>query len=158
MQTQAIDRIRDAIERASWTAFQQFTAVLFAGSTSTVVGLPWLHAGASAAVAGLISGIAVIQILFPVGVNKFWSDLIVRTIKTFFASLLGIWLTATFSNGITFTWGSALNVAAVATMMVIAKSLLARKPSAGGDGNASTLAPEVVRSAYTPTSFAIRTL
>lgn len=136
--------IWDFVERAGWSAGQQFVSiVLTAGSVTAVAGLPWelaLWTAAGAAIVSVLTtAVLYLTSLGAPGVLKlsFWPDLIVRLTKTFLSSLLGS-MGAAAVNPMTFGWVAALNVAAVATLGSLAKGLLAREPLAAADHAAST--------------------
>jgi hypothetical protein len=131
--------VLDFVERAGWTAGQQFFAILLTTSTvSSTVGLPWKLALATAAGAAIVSLITTALLyLAKVKDTNYLVDLLVRLAKTFLSSFLGF-VGASAFDFLNFDWGSALNVALVATMSAFAKGLLARGP-AGGNNNPSTL-------------------
>jgi hypothetical protein len=132
-------RLSDLVERAGWTAGQQFLAVLL--TTSAVgsgVSLPWKLALATAAGAAIVSVLTtfVLYLTNQTG-HGFWGDLGYRLAKTFLASLVASMGAAAF-NVMTFHWGSALDLALVATLSALGKGLLARGPDPAS-ANPSTL-------------------
>ncbi len=140
--------IWDFVERAGWSAGQQFVSILLtAGSVTAVVGLPWELALWTAAGAAIVSMLTT-AVLYLTSIGApgvltlgFWPDLMVRLVKTFLSSLLGS-MGAAAVNPMTFGWVAALNVAAVATLGALAKGLLAREPLAAAEptGSAGTVA------------------
>jgi hypothetical protein len=131
--------VADVLERAGWTAGQQFLAVLLAtDAASTGVDLPWTLALAMSAGAALLSIVATtLQYLARLTDLSFWRDLQVRLAKTFLASLAGSFAAEAF-NVLSFDWSGALDLATVATLGALAKCLLARE-SASSDATPSTL-------------------
>ena len=128
--------LADFVERAGWTAGQQFFAVLLAtSSVSSVVGvvdLPWQLAAVSslgAAVASVLT--TAIQYLARLTDLGFWTDQLVRLAKTFLASLLGS-VSADLSGILSFDWASAIDLAIVTTLSAFAKGLLARQQTEEG--------------------------
>lgn len=155
----------DYLERAAWTAAQQFFAVLLATTGGTtgarmVVDLPWTFALASAGVAALVSmGTTFLQRIPAVLAFiecSFARDLAARVLKTFVGSLLGS-LAALQLPGDAYGgsfWTTALNLAFITTAQSVAKGFLAqgvgREP--GRDGrrsrpNPSTLQESTYRAA-----------
>lgn len=120
-------KVRDIIERALSSFGQQALTVLLAGQLVTsVTGLPWVGAATTGA------GAAVISVLLTYGQYAagwtnlpVWVDRLVRAGKTFAASLL-----ATFGGGdqvldiLKIDWTQAINVAALATVLAVAKGFL----------------------------------
>jgi Putative lactococcus lactis phage r1t holin len=130
--------IADFLERAGWTAGQEFLAVLLT-SASSVISLPWKTALSMAAGAAVVSllGTAV-QYLGKWTSVAYWPDLGVRLVKTFLASLLGS-AGADAIDVLSFNWANALNLAALATLLALAKGLLARQSAPGTAATPSTL-------------------
>jgi len=128
-QTQA--RFFDLLERAGWTAGQQFAAVLLANrAAGSVVDIPWQLALSTAAGAAIVSVVAtLVQYLTPLSDTRFWADLGIRLAKTFLASMLGSF-GAEVLDVLAFDWSRALDLAALATLGALAKGLLAREPAA----------------------------
>ena len=125
--------IADFLERAGWSAAQQFFAVLLTTSAAAKVGaLPWQLALATSAGAAVASLVATgLQYLGKLTDLSFWPDLGVRVVKTFLASLAGSF-GADVINVTTFDWTTALNLAAVAAITALGKGLLARGPDSSG--------------------------
>jgi hypothetical protein len=125
--------IADFVERAGWTAGQQFFAVLLStSSVSGLVDLPWQLAAVSslgAAVASVLT--TFLQYLARLTDLGFWTDQVVRLAKTFVASLLGS-VSADLAGILAFDWASAIDLAAVTTLSAFAKGLLARQQTAEG--------------------------
>ena len=157
--------VLDFLERAGWSAGQVFFATLLAGGTAigTIAGLPWEYSTVVALGAAVASVVLTgVQYVSKVDVTRlrppwcrFWVDLLLRLAKTFLASLAGSFAAAHPFDIVTFGWATAVNVAAIATLGVLAKGLLARgndgegRPSAGrpADANPSTLPPDTYRTA-----------
>ena len=140
MPTRRKSIIADFLERAGWTAGQQFFAVLLATKSSgTVIDLPWKVAFCMAAGAAVVSIVTTaIQYLAKLTELAFWPDLLVRLAKTFLASLAGSFGAEAF-NVLDFKWSSALDLAVIATLGALAKGLLARQAQGGNGANPSTL-------------------
>jgi hypothetical protein len=136
--TQAV--LWDFVERAGWTAGQQFFAVLLAtGGVRSVVDLPWQLALTMAAGAAVVSVVTTgLQYLGRLTDLPFWPDLLVRLAKTFLASLVGSFGAAAF-DVLTFDWAAALDLAALTALTALAKGLLARSSDRGPSANPSTL-------------------
>ena len=128
-------KVADFLERAGWSAGQVFFATLVAGgSATTVVGLPWKYALILAGGAALTSLVlTAVQYLTKQTDLHFWPDLLVRLAKTFLGSLAGSFAAAHPFDILTFSWTTALNVAAIATLTALGKGLLA-----GGSKDATT--------------------
>jgi hypothetical protein len=132
--------LADFLERAGWSAGEQFLAVLISGTAVTsFVGLPWAAASVMAVGAAIISILttAVEYASAPLRHPSFWVELTLRLVKTFASSLLGAMAGQAVFNFLHFGWVAALNLAAIATLGALAKGLLAR--NADGRPNASTL-------------------
>jgi hypothetical protein len=137
--------VLDFIERAGWTAGQQFFAVLLAGrAVGSAIDLPWELAIVAALVAGLASiATTLLQYLTKLTDLEFWPDLGVRLLKTFIASLAGSWAAAGALGAPAFDWSSSFDLAVLATLGALGKGLLARHPGTGE--NPSTLPPTTYR-------------
>jgi hypothetical protein len=138
-QSARFPKLSDLVERAGWTAGQQFLAVLLTTSAaSSVVSLPWKLALATSAGAAIVSVLTtfVLYLTKQTG-HGFWGDLGFRLGKTFLASLLASMGAGAF-NVLSFHWGSALDLALVATLSALGKGLLARGPDRES-ANPSTL-------------------
>lgn len=132
--------LADFLERAGWSAGEQFLAVLIPGTAVTsFVGLPWAAASTMAVGAAIISILTTLieYVSAPLRHPSFWVELTLRLVKTFASSLLGAMAAQAVFNFLHFGWVAALNLAAVATIAALAKGLLAR--NADGRPNASTL-------------------
>lgn len=145
----------DFVERAGWTAAQQFFATLLTTSAATVAGLPWKLALTMAAGAALVSVLATaIQYLSKKTDLTFWPDLIVRLVKTFIASIAAS-LGADAVNVFDFDWSGALNVAVLATLGALGKGLLARQSQSDLSAeHGEVLAPPTPSTLPTPTYIA----
>ncbi len=124
----------DLLERAGWSAGQVFFATLLAGGV-TVAGLPWAYAatlGAGAAVVSVAG--TVLQYLGRLTDLGFWPDLAVRLARTFLGSLFGSFVAAEAFDLTTFAWGTALDVAFLATLTALGKGLLARGQASSAPG------------------------
>lgn len=126
--------LADFVERAGWTAGQQFFAVLLAtSSTATgVIDLPWQLAfvtSVGAGVATLVGTAA--QYLARATDLGFWADQLLRLAKTFLSSLVGSGM-AVAAGVLPSSWPAALDLAALATLSAFAKGLLARRQDDGG--------------------------
>jgi hypothetical protein len=130
-------RVADFLERAGWTAGQEFLSVLVTSTGgSTATGLPWKLALVMSAGAAIVSVLTtIVQYLGNLTNLSFWPDILTRTAKTFIASILGS-AGASGLNILTFTWTTALNVAAVAALAAFAKGFLARGEPTSPDANA----------------------
>lgn len=118
--------VADIVERAAWTGGQQFFAILLTTSAASVAALPWEIALATAAGAAIVSALtSIVQHLAKFTNLPFWPDVGVRLLKTFIASVLGT-IGAEVFDVLTFDWESALNIAAIATIVALGKSVLAR--------------------------------
>jgi hypothetical protein len=132
--------LADFLERAGWSAGEQFLAVLIPGTAVTsFVGLPWAAASVMAVGAAIISILTTLieYVSAPLRHPSFWVELTLRLVKTFASSLLGAMGAQAVFNFLHFGWVAALNLAAIATLGALAKGLLAR--NADGRPNASTL-------------------
>jgi hypothetical protein len=132
--------LTDFLERAGWSAGEQFFAVLL--TTTTIVSvaeLPWATASVVAVGAAIISILTtfVEYASTPLRQANYWTELALRLLKTFAASLLGAMSAEAVFNFLHFGWIAALNLAAVATIGALGKGLLARNSL--GRPNASTL-------------------
>lgn len=130
----------DYVERAGWSAGQQFFAVLFTTTTvATVAGLPWASASVMAVGAAIISLLttAVEYTNKALKTASYGKDLALRLVKTFASSLLGAMGAEAVFDFLHFGWIAALNIAAVATLAALGKGLLARDST--DTPNASTL-------------------
>ena len=142
----------DFVERAGWSAGQQFVAILLAaGTAGSVLQLPWALAGAMAAGAALVSAVATaVQYLTKRLTSKstrtFKSDLILRLIKTFLVSLGASFGADVAFNVLTFNWSEALGIAFLTTIGALGKGMLARQ--AGEGNNPSTLRPALYAARY----------
>jgi hypothetical protein len=127
------------LERAGWSAGEQFAAVLTTSTVATIAGLPWAAALTTAAGAAIISLLTttVEYTAAPLRNANYWTELVLRLVKTFASSLLGSMGAVAAFNFLTFGWVAALNLAAVATLGALGKGLLARNSQ--GIPNASTL-------------------
>ena len=123
-------RFFDLLERAGWTAGQQFAAVLLANSAAgSVVDIPWEFALSTAAGAAIVSAVATLgQYFTSLSDTRYWVDLGIRLVKTFIASMLGSF-GADVLNVLEFDWSSAFDLAVLATLGALAKGLLAREPT-----------------------------
>jgi len=122
----------DFLERAGWSAGQVFFATLLAGgTTATVANLPWKYA-AVLAISAAVSSVILTAIQYAAKATDlpFWPDLLVRLLKTFLASLGASIAAAGVFNVTEFAWGTALNVAFLATIAALGKGLLAREKTA----------------------------
>ena len=130
----------DFVERAGWSAGQQFVAILLAaGTAGSVLALPWVLAGAMAAGAAVASLVATaVQYLTGLTGRTFWPDLAIRLVKTFLVSLAASF-GAEVVNVLTFNWSEALGIAVLTTIGALGKGFLARQDGAGD--NPSTLRP-----------------
>jgi hypothetical protein len=141
---------KDFLERALWTAGQQFFAVLLiTDPRSGFVDLPWKVALATALGAAIVSVLTTFLQYLPqmrkrVG-QSFLVDLGLRLVKTFVSSFLAT-VGAMQFNVLTFDWSSALNLAAVATVTALGKGFLAAGP--GAQNNPSTLQGASYEAAY----------
>jgi hypothetical protein len=146
-----VAKIWDALERAGWTAGQQFVAVLLtASSAGSALDLPWQLALSMSAGAAVISIVGtVIQYLTGLTGLSFWPDLLVRVVKTFVASMLGAFGAEAF-NVLDFDWSGAFDLAVVATLVALAKGLLARGPRGAEPQTPSTLRHDTYRLATGP--------
>ncbi|WP_328469456.1 hypothetical protein OHA21_01890 [Actinoplanes sp. NBC_00393] len=122
--------VLDFLERAGWSAGQVFVATLLAGGVGAVGQLPWKQAATLAISAFLASLLLTgVQYLGKFTHLAFWPDLLIRLAKTFLSTLAGAMVAGVF-DVTTFDWGSAFNVAALATLAALGKGLLAREPAA----------------------------
>jgi len=143
-------RILDYLERAGWTAGQQFFAVLLAtgaaGAVAGVADLPWKLATSMAVGAAIIS-LVTTAVQYAAGQTGggFWKDLGWRLGKTFLASLGASFGADKAFNVLEFDWTGALDLAVLATLGALGKGLLARAPQDGD--NPSTLRPAMYREA-----------
>ena len=132
--------VADFLERAGWSAGEQFAAVLLTTSTATTIaGLPWAAALVTAVGAAIVSVLTTLveYAAKPLRRANYWTELALRLVKTFAASLLGSMGAQAAFDFLHFNWIAALNLAAVATLGALAKGLLAR--NSVGIPNASTL-------------------
>lgn len=119
------DRVVDALERAGSAAGEQFLAVVTVGTGVTrLTGLPWEFALLTSLGAAVISILLTAVQFSLVGPVSFRVDLLIRTAKSFAASLL-----ATFGgdhpfNIVGVSWTDALDVAAMAAVLTVVKCLL----------------------------------
>lgn len=130
----------DFLERAGWSAGQVFFAVLLAGgTTASVANLPWKYASILA-VSAAVSSIILTALQYGARITDlpFVPDLLVRLVKTFLASLAGSIVAAGVFDIMKFHWGTALNVAFLATLVALGKGLLARQPVAPAPTPAAT--------------------
>jgi hypothetical protein len=150
MSPQARSIAADVLERAGWTAGQQFLAVALAtGSAARAVDLPWTSVLTTAAVAAMASaGMTAIQYLSNRTDLDFWPDLLVRLAKTFLASLAGS-LAGDAFGVLALDWRDAVGLAAVATLGAAAKGLLARHSATGAAATPSTLSTRTYTTAVT---------
>jgi hypothetical protein len=132
----------DFLERAGWSAGQVFFATLLAGGSSvTAANLPWKYASTLAISAGVASIVlTAVQYAARATDLPFWLDVVVRLAKTFLASLGGSIVAGGVFDITTFDWTTALNVALLATITALGKSLLARGQNATTE-SPSTLPP-----------------
>lgn len=122
----------DYVERAGWTTGQAFISVLLAANASRTIDLPWKLALGVGLGAGLISLLTTfLAALTGLQSEDFWVDLGVRLAKTFLSTLLGAMASIQVLNIFAFDFGSALDLAFVATLTALGKGLLAR--GSGGD-------------------------
>jgi hypothetical protein len=147
----------DFLERAGWSAGEVFFATLLAGGTAvSAAHLPWKYAATlaiSAAVASVI--LTGLQYATKTVKVKFWSDLLIRLIKTFLGSLAASFAASSVFDITTFNWGTAFNIAMVATLAALGKGLLARQPAVAApvafatavDASPSTLPAPTYRAA-----------
>lgn len=141
---------KDFVERAAWTAGQQFFTVLLAiNSKSGFINLPWKVALATSAGAAVVSLLTTTLQYIPALKKRigkdFWLDLGLRLVKTFIASILGT-IGAMQFNVLTFDWSNAADLAGVATLTALAKCFLAAGP--GQSANPSTMQPENYLAVY----------
>ena len=139
--------LADFLERAGWSAGEQFFAVLFTTTTVvTVAGLPWAAASVMAVGAAIVSILTTgLQYIARLNFKNYWADLALRLVKTFLSSLLGAMGAQATFNFLHFNWIAALNLAAVATLAALGKGLLAR--NSFGTPNPSTLPVDIYNSA-----------
>ena len=118
----------DMLERSGWSAGQVFFATLLAGGTTVAVaGLPWKYASTLALSAGVSTLIlTVLQYLVRLTDLKFWPDTIARLAKTFLASVAASVAADKVFDLTKFDWGTARDVAFLATISSLGKGLLAR--------------------------------
>lgn len=111
------DFIKDAAERAIWSAGQQFFGILVAATAVIhVAGLPWALALSTSAGAFIVSVLlTAAQYLASLSQLPFWADALTRIAKTFIASFLG-----TLGSGLVDVtqvhWRAALEVAFIACL------------------------------------------
>lgn len=135
----------DFVERAGWSAGQQFAAILLAaGTAGSVLQLPWALAAAMAAGAAVVSLVAtavqkLTEKLSGRSAHSFRSDLWIRLGKTFLVSLGASFGAEHAFNVLTFNWSEALGIAALTTLGALGKGMLARQE--GNGDNPSTLRP-----------------
>jgi r1t holin len=147
----ASDRIKDLLERAVWTAGQQFFTVLLATNPkSGFINLPYKVALATAAGAAFVSALTTL-VLYIGDLSKkvsgnFWLDTCLRLAKTFIASLLAT-IGAMQFNVLTFDWSNALDIAVVATLTAAAKCFLAAGPGPSTRGESDQRNPSTVQTA-----------
>jgi len=119
----------DFLERAGWSAGQVFVATLLGGGAAGSVGnLPWKYAltlAVSAAVASVI--LTLLQYAGKLTDLSFWPDLLVRLGKTFVGSLSASIVASGVFDITRFSWGTAFNIAFIATIGGLGKGLLARE-------------------------------
>ena len=137
--------LEDFLERAFWTAGQQFFSVLLGvaatvtATQTTVVDLPWKLACATALGAAVVSlGTTAVQYLTkltPKAEGHFWFDLAVRLAKTFISSLLGSMAGVKVFDVRDFDWQNAFELAVIATLTALGKCFLARGPGSADNGS-----------------------
>ena len=139
--------VADFLERAGWSAGEQFFAVLLTTSTVTVAGLPWASATVTAVGAAVISLLTTLveYLVPPLRRANYWTELALRLGKTFISSLFGAMAAQAAFGFLHLSWTTALNLAAVATLGALGKGLLAR--NSVGAPNASTLSAATYDSA-----------
>ena len=137
----------DYLEKAGWTAGQQFFAVLLAtGATGSVIDLPWKLAASMAVGAAIVSLLTTfVQYAASKEGGPFRTDLIWRLVKTFVASVAGAIAADAAFDFTEFDWKDAFDLALLATLGALGKGLLARAP--GNGDNPSTLRPSLYEKA-----------
>jgi hypothetical protein len=148
----------DFLERAGWSAGQVFVATLLAGGTAvSVASLPWKYASTLAISAAVSSAIlTTLQYAAKATSWSFWPDLLIRLVKTFLASLAASVAAAGIFDVTAFDWGTALNVAVLATLAGLGKGLLAREPArAAAPGGAES--PQVSAAGPSPSTLPLET-
>jgi hypothetical protein len=141
----------DLLERSGWSAGQVFFATLLAGGTTVAVtGLPWKYASTLAISAALSSLVlTVLQYLVRWTDLKFWPDTLARLAKTFLASVAASVAADKVFDITKFDWGTAFDVAFLATVSSLGKGLLAREqaqpasPRAATDGAVTAVAADL---------------
>ncbi|TDO35188.1 hypothetical protein EV643_12474 [Kribbella sp. VKM Ac-2527] len=141
----------DLLERSGWSAGQVFFATLLAGGTTVAVtGLPWKYASTlaiSAAVSSLV--LTALQYLVRWTDLKFWPDTLARLAKTFLASVAASVAADKVFDITSFDWGTAFDVAFLATISSLGKGLLAREqaqpapPPPATDGAVTAVAADL---------------
>jgi hypothetical protein len=162
MSTRAKAAVLDYVERAGWTAGQVFFATLLGGTVLSVADLHW---GKAAALAGGAFGASAVltwvqrRSIVAKGVQSiksptafFWVDLGTRLLKTFVASLAGLFAANGF-NVATFAMSAALDTAALATLAALSKGLLARGSDTGGLDPSGGPEPATRNPSTMPTSY-----
>lgn len=149
--------LQDIFERASWSAGQQFFAILLATGTVGAVGqLPWWDAWVMALGAFLVSCATTVVQYIGRRFNKnpkpsYWKDMALRLVKTFLTSMIASWGVDKF-DVFAFEWAAAFNLAMVATIGALGKGLLARQPATTEGDNPSTLPPATYQLSSPPRS------
>lgn len=119
------DRVLDILERAGSTAGEQFLAVVVTttGGAMVLADVPWEPA-IGTAIGAFIASILLTVVQYAIGAAalSFWVDTAVRVAKSFAASLLGL-LGTDVVDVFHFNWVRALNLAAVAAFLTLAKCL-----------------------------------
>lgn len=150
------DFIKDAAERAGWTAGQQFFAVLVAAALSGVIrvaGLPWALALATSAGALIVSALlTALQYLGGLSQLPFWLDALTRIGKTFVASLVG-----TLGSGLVDVrevhWHAALEVAFIAAIVAAGKVFVAPNAHMSGSTLSTPTAARIAGKQLTGNKF-----
>lgn len=151
-------KLKDAGERALTSFGEQFLAVVLASGVGvlTITGLPWKVALSTSLGALVVSFLAsVVQFTWPAGqALPYWTDLAVRVVKTFGASLLG-----TVGGGAVFdvlhiSWLHALNVAAAAAFFALVKNLVSPNAQLSGSLLATPTIAKIYRVQFTGNGFA----
>ncbi len=148
-------RRRDRFERAAWSAGQALFAVLLADSAiNDVRQLPWLPALGTAVFTFVVSLVGPVFRNF--SKKSFRNDLVVRLARTFIVTLLGALGVYSVADALNWDWATAgvaiwpaLNVATLALLGALAKGMLARQETPGGE-NPSTLPAETYSRALAP--------
>lgn len=117
------EKFLDILERAGWSAAQQFLALILVGGALSFGQVSWIVDLSTAAGAFIVSALLSIGQLSFASPLTFWPDLIVRIVKTFAASLVGL-LGADVVNVIGINWVADLQIAGFAAFLALVKGLL----------------------------------